>query len=145
MIRVLVVDDHLVVRDGLELLVGRFDGIECVGTAADGAEAMAQASALAPDVVLMDLSMPGMDGVEATRQMTATGGGPAVLVLTTFADRRHVIDAVDAGAVGYLLKDTGPISWRPGSGPPPAASPPSTRRWPGLWSRLDGSAGPTWP
>ncbi len=108
MIRVLIVDDHQVVRDGLELLVGRFDGIECVGTAADGAEAMAQASALVPDVVLMDLSMPGMDGVEATRQMTGTAGGPAVLVLTTFADRRHVIDAVDAGAVGYLLKDTGP-------------------------------------
>jgi len=108
MIGVLVVDDHAVVREGLELLLGRFDGIECVGTAADGAEAVEAARALRPDVVLMDLSMPGMDGVEATRQVTAETPAPAVVVLTTFADRSHVIDAVDAGAVGYLLKDSGP-------------------------------------
>ena len=108
MIRVLVVDDHAVVREGLELLLGRFDGIECVATAADGAEAVAMATELAPDVVLMDLSMPVMDGVEATRALTAGVGDAAVLVLTTFADRQHVIDAVDAGAVGYLLKDSGP-------------------------------------
>lgn len=108
MIRVLVVDDHAVVREGLELLLGRFDGVECVGTAADGFEAVEAARAAVPDVVLMDLSMPGMDGVEATRILTLEVPGAAVLVLTTFADRRHVIDAVDAGAVGYLLKDTGP-------------------------------------
>lgn len=108
MIRVLVVDDHAVVREGLELLLGRFDGIECVATAADGAEAVAMATQLAPDVVLMDLSMPVMDGVEATRALTTGAGDAAVLVLTTFADRQHVIDAVDAGAVGYLLKDSGP-------------------------------------
>lgn len=108
MIRVLVVDDHAVVREGLELLLGRFDGIECVATAADGAEAVALADELAPDVVLMDLSMPVMDGVEATRALTVGAGDPAVLVLTTFADRQHVIDAIDAGAVGYLLKDSGP-------------------------------------
>lgn len=108
MIRALVVDDHAVVREGLELLLGRFDGVDCVGTAADGAEAVAMAADLAPDVVLMDLSMPVMDGVEATRALTGAGDGPAVLVLTTFADRQHVIDAVDAGAVGYLLKDSGP-------------------------------------
>jgi DNA-binding NarL/FixJ family response regulator len=108
MIRVLVVDDHAVVREGLELLLGRFDGIECVATAADGAEAVAAATELGPDVVLMDLSMPVMDGVEATRALRAGAGDAAVLVLTTFADRQHVIDAVDAGAVGYLLKDSGP-------------------------------------
>ena len=108
MIRVLVVDDHAVVRDGLELLLGRFEGIDCVGTAADGAEALERARADAPDVVLMDLSMPVMDGVEATRRLGAEVPDTAVLVLTTFADNRHVIDAVDAGAVGYLLKDSGP-------------------------------------
>jgi len=107
-IRVLVVDDHAVVREGLELLLGRFDGIECVATAANGAEAVAMATESAPDVVLMDLSMPVMDGVEATRALTAGAGDAAVLVLTTFADRQHVIDAIDAGAVGYLLKDSGP-------------------------------------
>lgn len=108
MIGVLVVDDHAVVREGLELLLGRFDGVECVGTAADGAEAVERARADAPDVVLMDLSMPGMGGVEATRILTEEVPDVAVLVLTTFADRQHVIDAVDAGAVGYLLKDSGP-------------------------------------
>jgi DNA-binding NarL/FixJ family response regulator len=107
-IRVLVVDDHAVVRDGLELLLGRFEGIDCVGTAADGEQAVALAQADAPDVVLMDLSMPVMDGVEATRRLGELVPGAAVLVLTTFADHRHVIDAVDAGAVGYLLKDSGP-------------------------------------
>lgn len=108
MIRVIVVDDHQMVREGLELLVGRFEGIDCVATAANGDEALALAADLSPDVVLMDLSMPGMGGVEATRVLAAGADGPAVLVLTTFADRRHVIDAVDAGAVGYLLKDSGP-------------------------------------
>ncbi len=107
-IRVLVVDDHAVVREGLELLLGRFDGIECVAVAADGAEAVEVATTESPDVVLMDLSMPGMGGVEATRHLAEQVPSAAVVVLTTFADRRHVIDAVDAGAVGYLLKDSGP-------------------------------------
>jgi DNA-binding NarL/FixJ family response regulator len=107
-IRVLVVDDHAVVREGLELLLGRFDAIDCVAVAGDGAEAVDTAKALLPDVVLMDLSMPGMGGVEATRQLTADVPSAAVVVLTTFADRRNVIDAIDAGAVGYLLKDSGP-------------------------------------
>ena len=108
MIRVVVVDDHAVVRDGLELLLGRFDGIECAATAADGREAVEVVAAIEPDVVLMDLSMPGMDGVEATRILNSEAPGVSVVVLTTFADRRHVIDAIDAGAVGYLLKDSGP-------------------------------------
>lgn len=108
MIRVLVVDDHAVVRDGLELLLERFEPVTCVGTAADGAEAVAKTAELAPDVVLMDLSMPVMDGIEATHRITEDHPDTAVLVLTTFADDRHVMAAIDAGAVGYLLKDSGP-------------------------------------
>jgi DNA-binding NarL/FixJ family response regulator len=108
MIRVLVVDDHAVVRDGLELLLGRFDGITCVGTSPDGAEALDRVRAEPPDVVLMDLSMPGMGGVEATRHLRDEAPDVAVVVLTTFADRQNVMDAVDAGAVGYLLKDSSP-------------------------------------
>ncbi len=108
MIRVLIVDDHAMVRDGLELLLDRFESVTCVGAAANGAEAVAMAAALAPEVVLMDLSMPVMDGVEATRRIVTAHPEIAVLVLTTFADDRHVIAAVDAGAVGYLLKDSGP-------------------------------------
>ena len=108
MIRVLVVDDHAVVRDGLELLLERFDSVTCVGAAADGAEAVALAAELRPDVVLMDLSMPVMDGIEATRRIVEADPGVAVVVLTTFADDRHVMAAIDAGAVGYLLKDSGP-------------------------------------
>lgn len=108
MIRVLIVDDHAMVRDGLELLLERFESVTCVGAAANGAEAVALAAALAPEVVLMDLSMPVMDGVEATRRIVTAHPEIAVLVLTTFADDRHVIAAVDAGAVGYLLKDSGP-------------------------------------
>ena len=107
-IRVLVVDDHAVVRDGLELLLGRFARVSCVGTAADGSEAVSLVDELRPDVVLMDLSMPGTDGIEATRQVRSSHPEVAVLVLTTFADDRHVMAAVDAGAVGYLLKDSGP-------------------------------------
>lgn len=108
MIRVLVVDDHAVVRDGLELLLERFGSVTCVGAAADGAEAVALVDELHPDVVLMDLSMPVMDGIEATRRVVAARPDTAVVVLTTFADDRHVMAAIDAGAVGYLLKDTSP-------------------------------------
>ena len=108
MIRVLVVDDHAVVRDGLELLLERFGSVTCVGAAADGVEAIALTGERRPDVILMDLSMPVMDGIEATRQIVATHPDTAVVVLTTFADDRHVMAAIDAGAVGYLLKDSGP-------------------------------------
>ncbi|MCB1015966.1 MAG: response regulator transcription factor, partial [Acidimicrobiales bacterium] len=82
--------------------------VSCVGTAADGSEAVSLVDELRPDVVLMDLSMPGTDGIEATRQVRSSHPEVAVLVLTTFADDRHVMAAVDAGAVGYLLKDSGP-------------------------------------
>lgn len=108
MIRVLVVDDHAIVRDGLERLLNSADDIEVVATAADGAEAVAVALKALPDVVLMDLAMPGVDGVEATRQLTAEHADMKVLVLTTFSDQPRILDALAAGASGYLLKDTGP-------------------------------------
>jgi DNA-binding NarL/FixJ family response regulator len=105
-ITVLVVDDQRVVRDGLTMLVGLIDGVEVVGSAADGAEAVEQAAALTPDVVLMDLRMPGMDGVEATAAITAgTARRVAVVVLTTYADDESLFPALQAGASGYLTKD----------------------------------------
>ena len=108
MIRVLIADDHRVVRTGLEALLSAEDDMEVVGAAVDGAEAAAMATELAPDVVLMDLSMPGTDGVEATRQICASRPGTAIVVLTSFAERARVLDAVNAGAAGYLLKDAEP-------------------------------------
>lgn len=114
MIRVLVVDDHEVVRAGLQLLLGQFPDIECVGQATDGAQAVAQAATSHPDVILMDLSMPGMDGVAATRAVVAADPDARVVALTTFADRTHVTAALDAGAVGYLLKDSDAQALRAG-------------------------------
>ena len=95
-------------RSGLELLLGSADGIEVVGTADNGAEAVAQVGPTAPDVVLMDLSMPEMDGVEATRRITSEHPGVRVLVLTSLGEQSKVRAAVEAGASGYLLKDTEP-------------------------------------
>lgn len=107
MIKVLVADDHELVRHGLAMLLESADDVELVGQAADGAEAVALAEATRPDVVLMDLSMPGMDGVEATRRLTADLPGINVVVLSSFSERRMVLEAIDAGAAGYLLKDGG--------------------------------------
>jgi len=108
MIRVAIVDDHAVVRQGLEqLLTGEAD-IEVVGTAANGAAAHALLSTSAPDVFLMDLSMPEVDGVEATRRILADAPEVHVVVLTSFADRQRILDALEAGASGYLLKDGDP-------------------------------------
>jgi DNA-binding NarL/FixJ family response regulator len=104
-IRVLVADDQRVVREGLATLLGLLAGVEVVGTAADGDEALALAIRLRPDVVLMDLRMPHCDGVEATRRLREHDAGISVLVLTTYADDRSVIDALRAGARGYLTKD----------------------------------------
>ncbi len=104
-IRVLVADDQRVVREGLGTLLGLLAGVEVVGTAADGDEAVALAIRLRPDVVLMDLRMPHCDGVEATRRLREHDAGINVLVLTTYTDDRSVIDALRAGARGYLTKD----------------------------------------
>jgi DNA-binding NarL/FixJ family response regulator len=107
-IRVLLVDDHAVVRRGLHDLLASASGIEVVGEAADGAEALTRARELRPDLVLMDLQMAGVDGVEATRLLQAAEHVPQVLVLTSFSDRERIVAALDAGAVGYLLKDADP-------------------------------------
>jgi DNA-binding NarL/FixJ family response regulator len=104
-IRVLVADDQRVVRDGLTMLVGLIDGVEVVGTAGDGIEAVERAAREHPDVVLMDLRMPGMEGAEATRQIRATLPDTQVLVLTTYADDQSLFPALQAGARGYLTKD----------------------------------------
>jgi DNA-binding NarL/FixJ family response regulator len=103
-IRVLVVDDHAVVRRGLRSLLAAADGMECVGEAADGASALELVERLAPDVVLLDLSMPGRDGVEVTRAIRRTGRAVHVLVLTSFGQPDLVLEAIHAGADGYLLK-----------------------------------------
>ncbi len=107
MIKVLVVDDHELVRHGLAMLLGGADDIDLVGLATDGAGAIALVEQHRPDVVLMDLSMPGMDGVEATRRISTTYPSTAVVVLSSFSERRTVLEAIDAGAAGYLLKDGG--------------------------------------
>jgi DNA-binding NarL/FixJ family response regulator len=106
--RVLLVDDHRLVRAGLAALLAGTDGIDVVGEAADGRQAVELAGELLPDVVLMDLSMPVLDGVEATRQILERAPSTHVVVLTSFADHHRVSEAVAAGAVGYLLKDCDP-------------------------------------
>ncbi|CAM3888524.1 response regulator [Nocardioides zeicaulis] len=108
MIRVLVADDHHVVRRGLTGLIDSTDDLEVVGVAANGAEAVALVRELRPDVALMDLQMPEVDGVEATRTILAEELGTEVLVLTSFSDQARIHAAIDAGAVGYLLKDAEP-------------------------------------
>lgn len=106
-VRVLVVDDQKVVRDGLAMMLGLLDGIDVVGVAVDGADALRQVDDVDPDVVLMDLNMPTMDGVEATRQLAARGARARVVVLTTYADDQWVFGALQAGARGFLTKDAG--------------------------------------
>lgn len=105
MIRVLLADDHGVIRDGLGRLIASFADIDLVGSAADGEEAVRLAAQLTPDVVVMDLDMPGVDGIEATRRVLAERPETAVLVLTSFSDRPRILGAIEAGACGYLLKD----------------------------------------
>ncbi|MGK4584001.1 response regulator [Kitasatospora sp. HPMI-4] len=104
-IRLLIADDHPVVRDGLSSMFARDQEFEVLGEAADGAEAVRLAETLRPDVVLMDLRMPGMDGVSAIRELTRRGSSARVLVLTTYDTDSHVLPAIEAGATGYLLKD----------------------------------------
>lgn len=113
-IRVVVADDHQVVRAGLERLLDGWPNVSVVGTAADGAEAVRLTSLHHPDVVLMDVSMPVMGGLEATRRIVASWPDVQVVVLTSFDDRPTVVEALDAGAVGYLLKDSDPATLRAG-------------------------------
>ncbi len=108
MIRVLLAEDHGLVRAGLERLLATVADVEVVGSASDGAEAVELAAETRPDVVLMDLSMPNVDGIEATRQILAAGGEAQVVVLTSVSDRERILAALDAGAIGYLLKDAEP-------------------------------------
>lgn len=104
-VRLLVVDDHPVVRDGIVGMVSSDAGIEVVGEASDGAEAIRLARALQPDVVLMDLRMPGTDGVTAIRELLRLGVNSRIVVLTTYDSDADVLPAIEAGATGYLLKD----------------------------------------
>ena len=108
MIRVLIVDDHPLVRAGIAQLLESTDDISVVGQAADGAEGVAAVAELQPDLVLMDLSMPGMDGRAATRRIQEAHPGVRVVVLSSYAERADVLEALDAGAAGYLLKDAPP-------------------------------------
>ncbi|WP_134739215.1 response regulator transcription factor [Nocardioides sp. 503] len=107
-IRVVLVDDHAVVRTGLAQLLDGSEGIEVVGSAATGEEAIDVVRESSPEVVLMDLQMPGMDGVAATRRILADSPSAQVLVLTSYSDAERIVAALDAGAVGYLLKDADP-------------------------------------
>ena len=108
MIRVLVVDDHAIVREGLRSFLALQEDIEVVGEAGDGEEALEAVRRLAPDVALMDLVMPRMDGIEAIRHIRAESPQTRVIVLTSFVDEDKMLPAVRAGAAGYLLKDVAP-------------------------------------
>jgi DNA-binding NarL/FixJ family response regulator len=107
-IRVAVIDDHTIVRNGLVQLLQSHPDLDVVASAGDGDEAIAVCVEHHPDVALMDLSMPGMGGIEATRRITEQAPGVQVVVLTSFMDRERIVDALNAGAIGYLLKDAEP-------------------------------------
>jgi DNA-binding NarL/FixJ family response regulator len=107
-IRVLIADDHVVVRAGLGQLLGSFGDVTVVGASSDGDDAVRMAIQTRPDIVLMDLSMPGVDGVEATRKIVAALPDTRVVIFTSFSDRERILAAVDAGAIGYLTKDAEP-------------------------------------
>jgi NarL family two-component system response regulator LiaR len=107
-IRVIIVDDHQMVREGLKVLLSTCDDIAVVGEAANGAEALDLCPAVRPDVVLMDIMMPVMDGAQATAEITAAYPGVRVIALTSFVDQDYVQKALDAGAISYLLKDARP-------------------------------------
>ncbi len=108
MIRVVIVDDHEVVLAGLQQLVDGFDDVEIVGAASDGARAVDECTRATPDVALIDLEMPEMDGIEATRRIKDASPRTNVVVFTYFSDRERIMKAIDAGATGYLLKDADP-------------------------------------
>jgi DNA-binding NarL/FixJ family response regulator len=154
-VRVLVVDDQALVREGLLVLLGAQEGIEVVGEAVDGRDAVEKAAALRPDVVLMDVRMPVLDGLEATRRILSDQGRPAddasgttrVLVLTTFDLDEYVYEALRAGASGFLLKDataqTLTEAVRVVAAGDAMLSPPVTRRLLGTFAQLGGPRAPT--
>ncbi|HHR85002.1 MAG TPA: response regulator transcription factor [Candidatus Acetothermia bacterium] len=107
-IRILIADDHPVVRKGIKALLSTEPGLEVIGEAADGEQAVTKARTLKPDVILMDLSMPRKDGVQAISEIRQKVPGVKILVLTSFAEDRRVIAAIEAGALGYLLKESSP-------------------------------------
>ena len=107
-IRVLIADDHPLMRKGLTDILNGVEGIEVVGAAEDGAAAIALAYAVKPDIVLMDISMPGMDGIEATEKLVEMDSGVRVVMLTSYSEREKITQALAAGAVSYLTKDAPP-------------------------------------
>jgi NarL family two-component system response regulator LiaR len=107
-IRILIADDHAIVREGLRALIDTEPGMELVGEAADGVEAVLKARSLQPDVILLDLVMPGKDGIEAIAEIKRENPEARILVLTSFAEDEKVFPAIQAGALGYLLKDSSP-------------------------------------
>jgi len=109
-IRVAIADDHRVVRVGLEQLLGTFDDIDLVGVAEGGEAAVAVCEEEHPDVLLLDLSMPDLDGVEVTKRLATTSPDTRIVVFTSFSDRERIVEALDAGAIGYLLKDADPAA-----------------------------------
>jgi CheY-like chemotaxis protein len=140
-IDVLVVDDHALMRAGLSGLIDGAADMRVVGLAADGGEALELIRTAGPQVVLMDLSMSGMDGITATGRISQEFPDTAVLVLTSFSDRQRVTDALDAGAVGYVLKDSEPASLLEAIRAVARGLSPSTRGWPG-WCSTDGGPPP---
>ncbi|MEV6124128.1 response regulator transcription factor [Streptomyces sp. NPDC052077] len=144
-IRVLIADDQQMVRQGFTVLLDAEDGIEVVGQAVDGLEAVGLAGRLSPDVVLMDIRMPGMDGIEATRRITAAAPGVGVLVLTTFDLDEYVYEALRAGASGFLLKDASAAQLaeavRVVAAGDALLAPAVTRRLIAEFARLDGGPG----
>ncbi len=108
MIRVMIVDDHPVVRKGLASFLSHETDLEVVGLAESGEQALELAATVHPDVVLMDLSMPGMGGIEATRRLVESAPGTRVMMLTSFGGHERMVEALKSGAVGYVVKDTAP-------------------------------------
>ena len=128
---VLVVDDDPLVRAGLVMMLGGAPDVRVVGEAGDGTQVLPMVDRHAPDVVLMDIRMPNMDGLAATEALRARRGAPEVIILTTFDADEHVLRALRAGAAGFVLKDTPPAEIVDASAGSPRASPSSPRRSPG--------------
>jgi DNA-binding NarL/FixJ family response regulator len=128
--RIMIVDDHPVVRKGLASFLGHAPDIEVVGLADSGEQALEMAQEVHPDIVLMDLSMPGMGGIEATRRLVESAPGTRVMMLTSFGGHERMVEALKSGAVGYVVKDTAPADLlnalrsvaSTGKGPDPTAS-----------------------